>query len=96
MRSLTLRSHNDGSYCIYQRFQHINEANGSFCVILTHKSRVHAVLNKRSFDCRLNFSKSYWSLTFRWSVFDKKKYVRSLLITRKQRNEIIFVQIPLR
>ena len=26
----------NGSYCIYQRSQHINEPNGSFCVVLTH------------------------------------------------------------
>ena len=26
----------NGSYCIYQRYQHINEANGSFCIVLTH------------------------------------------------------------
>ena len=27
---------NNYSYYIYQRFQHMNEANGAFCIVLTH------------------------------------------------------------
>ena len=54
-------NHKNGSYCIYQRFQRINEANGSICIVLTHEPRLHAVLNKRSFDRRLNCNKSYYN-----------------------------------
>ena len=38
----------NGSYFTYQRFQLINEANGSFCIVLTHQPRLYAALNKRA------------------------------------------------
>ena len=34
------------AHFIYQRFQHITEANGSFCIALTHQPRLYAALNK--------------------------------------------------
>ena len=54
-----MQERGNGSYCIYQRFHHIDEDNGSFGIVLTHKPRLHAVLHKRSFDRRLNCNKSH-------------------------------------
>ena len=49
----------NGSYYSHQRFRHINEANESFSIVMTHSPRLHAVSNKRSFACRLNCNNSY-------------------------------------
>ena len=34
--TMKFKFEDNGSYCTYQRFQRINEANGSFCIVLTH------------------------------------------------------------
>ena len=36
-------------YRSYQRFRHINETNGSFSIVLTHKPRPHVASNKTRF-----------------------------------------------
>ena len=48
--------------CCYsdQRFWHVNEACGSFSLVLTHKDTLHAAFNKRSFTCRLNCNNNYY------------------------------------
>ena len=44
--------------CCYR--DHVNEACGSFSLVLTHKDTLHAAFNKRSFTCRLNCNNNYY------------------------------------
>ena len=48
----------NSSYCICQRSQHINEANGSFFLLYWAISLV-SMQYKRSFDCRLNSNNAH-------------------------------------
>ena len=48
----------------YQRFCHMNEAKGSFCIALTLKPLLHVALNKRKCACRLNSNKNHSLITF--------------------------------
>jgi len=38
---------------------YINEANGSFSIVLSHKPHLHAALNKRSYSTKPNCSNTY-------------------------------------
>ena len=41
----------NGCYYSYQRFWHVNEAYGSFSIVLTNKPRLNAARDKRSCTC---------------------------------------------
>ena len=50
----------NSSYRSYQRFKHINEAKGSFSIVLTLKPRLHVAVNKGGFARGRNCDNSYY------------------------------------
>lgn len=53
---------------LLQRFRHIIEANGTFCIALIYHRYLYAVLNKKLFACRLNCNNSFWSRPEDWGL----------------------------
>ena len=53
-------------YYSYQRFLHLNEANGTFSIELTQLASSACSCNKISIACRLKCTISYW---FWWAVY---------------------------
>ena len=56
----------NSSYRSYQRFEHINEAKGSFSIVLTQKPSLHVAVNKGGFargrNCNNSYCVSHWRI----------------------------------
>ena len=67
----------------------LNEAKGSFSIVLAHKPRLHVVVNKGGLARGRNCDKSYWrasSYLQSWTYRARGKSVLSQQTTKKQYN----------